>query len=440
VVLDGESGELLETLTTPNDSVIKSDQPWAQLQDPQRIIARIEQIVRELELKHAPAGCIGLTGQMHGILYLDKAGNAVSPLYTWQDGRGNLAYRDGLSYAEFLSQAAGYKLASGFGAVTHFYNLVNGLVPDSARSVCTIYDYAGMKLSRAARPVLHASSAASLGCFDIEAGDFDRGALQAAGLDETFFPQVTTEVEPVGNTATNIPVAVAIGDNQASFIGSVNHPEACLLVNIGTSGQISLFTSRYIKNSPIEIRPLSKEGFLMVGASLCGGRSYAMLENFFRAVVEMATGKPAPALYELMNEKASGFAALENKLEIATQFSGTRQQPWQRAVISNLGVDNFTPAHFIVGVLQGVAQELHDLYQSASAASSIRPQRLVGSGNALRLCVPLQKLVSEMFGMPLSIPRYKEEAACGAALFALVAADYQKSLADAQALLQYEVN
>lgn len=438
VVLDGESGDLLETLTIPNDSALKSDQPWAQLQDPQLTIANIEKIVRELELRHAPIACIGLTGQMHGILYLDEAGNAVSPLYTWQDGRGNLAYRDGLSYAEFLSQASGYKLASGFGGVTHFYNLLNGLVPDSARSVCTIYDYVGLKLSEGSRPVLHASSAASLGCFDIEAGVFDRRALLAAGFDESIFPAVSREVEVIGKTASNIPVAVAIGDNQASFIGSVNQSEACLLVNIGTSGQISLFTQRYLKNSPLEIRPFSTDGFLMVGASLCGGRAYALLEGFFRAVVEMATGKPAPVLYETMNELAGVSPVQEQKLEISTQFSGTRERPWQRAVISNLGVDNFTPAHFIVGVLEGVARELHDLYQSAGVEDSARPQKLVGSGNALRLCLPLQKLVSEMFGMPLSIPRYKEEAACGAALFALVAAGYQKSLADAQALLHYE--
>lgn len=438
VVLDGESGDLLETLTIPNDSALKSEQPWAQLQDPRLTIANIERIVHELELRHAPIACIGLTGQMHGILYLDEAGNAVSPLYTWQDGRGNLACRDGLSYAEVLSQASGYKLASGFGVVTHLYNLLNGLVPDSARRVCTIYDYAGLKLCGGSRPLLHSSSAASLGCFDLEAGVFDRRALQAAGLEASFFPAVSGEVEIIGKTASNIPVAVAIGDNQASFIGSVNQADECLLVNIGTSGQISLFTQRYLKNSPLEIRPFSTDGFLMVGASLCGGRAYALLENFFRAVVIMATGKPAPALYESMNELAAGFPALDQKLEISTQFCGTREQPWQRAAIGNLGVDNFTPAHFIVGVLEGVARELHDLYQSAGVEGSVRPKKLIGSGNALRLCLPLQKVVSEVFGMPLSIPRYKEEAACGAALFALVAAGYQKSLADAQALLQYE--
>ena len=37
---------------------------------------------------------IGITGQMHGIVYTDCNGMAISPLYTWQDGRGNLPYGD----------------------------------------------------------------------------------------------------------------------------------------------------------------------------------------------------------------------------------------------------------------------------------------------------------------------------------------------------------
>ena len=44
---------------------------------------------------------------MHGIVYIDGHGNALSPLITWQDGRGDLSYRDGLTYAEHLSKASG---------------------------------------------------------------------------------------------------------------------------------------------------------------------------------------------------------------------------------------------------------------------------------------------------------------------------------------------
>jgi sedoheptulokinase len=438
VVVDGISGELLETITRHNDSMIASENGWEKIQNPAKILDDINRIVFELEKKYAPIACIGLSGQMHGIVYIDREGNAVSPLYTWQDGRGNLEYKDGDRYADALSKTCGYRLATGFGAVTHYYNSINGLVPASARGLCTIHDYAAMKLARLSKPLMNPTNAASLGCYNMEKHTFDRPAMVAAGVDDTFFPGVSAEIEIIGTTASNIPVALAIGDNQASFMGSVKHNRGSLLVNIGTSGQISLFTDKTIPGLQIEPRPFTKDGFLLVGSSLCGGRSYALLEEFFRTVVQMATGTPPPVMYDLMNKLANDFPLLENKLEISTQFSGTREHPEERASIRNLGVDNFTPRHFVVGILEGTARELYNMYEKMSPVLAQKPEMLIGSGNAIRLGKPLQRIVSEVFGMPIKIPLYKEEAAYGAALFGLVAAGYYQSLDEAQALVQYE--
>ena len=271
-----------------------------------------------------------------------------------------------------------------------------------------------------------------------QAPTLNRQAIIAAGVDDALFPDVSPDIEIIGTTESKIPVAITIGDNQASFMGSVNSSEECLLVNVGTSGQITRFVNNYIRSSQIDIRPFTKGDFLLVGSSLCGGRAYALLEKFFRSVVQMATDVTPPILYDVMNELANEFSSIENKLEISTKFSGTRENPWQRGTISNVGVDNFTPRHFIVGVLEGVVKELYSLYEIMSPELSQKPRKLVGSGNAIRLCTPLQRLVSDVFDMPISIPRYREEAGYGAALFALVAVGYLKSLPDAQTLVQYE--
>ena len=76
---------------------------------------------------------IGVTGQMHGIVYVDTYGKAVSPLYTWQDERGNLPYKD-TTYASYLNSFSGY------GNVIDFYNKENGLVPVDDVCYCTIHD------------------------------------------------------------------------------------------------------------------------------------------------------------------------------------------------------------------------------------------------------------------------------------------------------------
>ena len=436
VVLDGETGLILETVTRQNDSFIKSPNVWERIQDSSLIMEQVTAIISDLAGKYAPIASIGLAGQMHGIVYIDGEGAAVSPLYTWQDGRGDLPYKDGLSYAAHLSKATGYKSATGFGAVTHFYNSVNNLVPESARYFCTIHDYAAMKLGRAAKPLLHPSNAASIGLYDMEGNGFDARAISAAGMDAAFFPEVSKVDALVGTTKEGVPVAVTLGDNQASFMGAVKS-STCLSVNIGTSSQISVFTDKYGKDSRVDIRPYAGDGFLLVGSPLCGGRSYALLEGFFRSVVQMATGKDCGRLYDSMDALAFDFASLENKLRVSTRFSGTRENPALRGSITNLGTDNFTAQHFIVGVLQGIVEELYGFYEEMKPLLSAKPDMLVCSGNGVRLNKPLQKIISAMFRMPVSIPVYKEEAAYGAALYAFVAGGL-KSLTEVQALIRYE--
>ena len=71
----------------------------------------------------------------------------MSPLTIWQDGRGDQVYKDGKTYAACLSELTGYPVATGYGAVTHFYNTVNGLVPSDAVTFCTIHDLAVMALT-----------------------------------------------------------------------------------------------------------------------------------------------------------------------------------------------------------------------------------------------------------------------------------------------------
>jgi sedoheptulokinase len=419
VVVDGDSGEMIDTITENNDTFLPAQYDWEKLQEPDEIFRRVNKIVQVLSGKYAPIGCIGITGQMHGIVYTDGKGDAVSPLYNWQDGRGDRIYKDGMTYAEFLSSNTNYKVATGFGAVTHFYNVINDNVPPSARFICTIHDYAAMKLAQCTIPCMNSSNAASLGLFDIEANCFDKNAICRVGMDKSIFPAVSQGANLIGTTSSNIPVAVAIGDNQASFLGAVRDMDRSILLNVGTGSQISVYSDCITYRPGIETRPFVDKGFLLVGAPLCGGSAYAALEKFFRSVVGMATGMEVPNLYDIMNRWAEEVLDAEDKLEISTCFKGTRDKPSLRGAIRNIGIDNFTPRHFALGVLEGIAAELYDLYQKMIPIPGKNPDIIVGSGNGLRKNALLQKILAGKFGMPLQIPPYREEAAYGAALFAL---------------------
>lgn len=406
--------ELIESKTIQNNSFIRTEHDWERIQDVSCIISKAKALLDEMLDRHPDIDSIGLTGQMHGILYLDSAGHCISPLYTWQDGRGNLPVFAGKSLVKTLSGQYQLPLASGYGLVTHLYHVKKQLVPPQSASLCTIPDYLGMILTGRDKPLLHASMAASLGFFDVSQRTFRTGILQKAGMELSLLPAVT-DVFTVLGTYRGIPVSIAIGDNQASFLGSAGTKEQALLINMGTGGQISVLSDQYMEAEGIEARPFTKERFLLVGASLCGGRAYAILERFFRSYVSAVTGKEEQQ-YDIMEKLAQkGFSA-SDPLKTTTTFSGTRTDPGRRGSILNIGEDNFTPEALIYSVLEGMAQELFDMYCKICSSTGIRADHLIASGNGLRKNRVLQEICSRMFQAPLSFSPCEEEAAYGAAL------------------------
>ena len=438
ILIDSQSGELLESRTCSNDSCISDTLPWEKCQDPARILSCCMSILDEFrQIAQKPPDdivSIGITGQMHGILYLDASGHAVSPLYTWQDERGSQSFSDNNTYASYLSRVTGYPMATGYGLTTHFYMVHNDLVPGEADVFCTIQDFIAMSLAHSPSPLVHSSDAASFGLFNIEKNIFDPAALQQAGIDPVLLPSVTRETKTLGLTPDGIPVSVAIGDNQASFLGSVCDPDA-VLVNVGTGSQVSARVRMAASIEGLQFRPFAG-GMLCVGSPLCGGYSYAVLKEFFMQSAGLLDQTQIPAnLYQKMDAAAQEVYSAGQPLIVDTRFRGTRENPKLRGRIENISPANLTPGHLCLAVLKGICNELFSLYRKIPDG----PPRttLIGSGNGIRSSPILQQIFTDTFGLELKIPLYKEEAAYGAALFSLCASGYCRSLQEAQDKIKY---
>ncbi|MBR5233545.1 MAG: hypothetical protein IKW03_04975 [Clostridia bacterium] len=427
VVADAETGKILDSRTVKNDSVIDS----TKLQNPEIIINTVLEIKNELTKKYAPISAIGVTGQMHGILYLDKDGEAVSPLYTWQDESGNKPYKNG-TYASYLTEKTGHNMASGFGLVTHFVNIQENNVPENAVTLSTIHDYLVMKLTGRKTPLMHSSDAASLGCFDLKKSDFDEDALAKIGINRSFLPEVCNNSVIAGKDENDVPISVAIGDNQASVLGAVSD-ENSVLVNIGTGSQVSVITDNPKELADGETRPLNDINFILVGAPLCGGRSFALLHKFFTQCAEIFGGNKDD-VYKNM-DKIAEISPDEHSLDIDTRFCGTRRNPDIKGSVSGITESNFTPAELTRGFLYGMANELYSLFEGFGINGSM----LVCSGNAVRKSSVLRHYLEELFGMELHVPAHTEEASFGAAIFASVAAGiYKNTFEAAKQMIHYQ--
>ena len=287
VLLDGMSGELLGKSTVVHGADLPGDLPEAHLQDPDKLTTAALQAAEALMEQCGASDCIGLTGQMHGMLYVNGEGQAVSPLYTWRDGRGVLPGNGG-SCAEQLRRTGG-EASAGFGLTTHFWLQKQGGIPQNAAGMVTISDYLGMRLCGRTVPIIARDMAASWGSFDLRQGDFCREALERCGVDTAYLPEVAWEHGVMGYVAggcgKGAPVVVSLGDNQASVFGSVRDLCSTVLLNIGTGSQISVGTTGHHDcGGSIELRPCVGGTSLLVGSGLCGGSAYATLERFYREI------------------------------------------------------------------------------------------------------------------------------------------------------------
>lgn len=415
VVAEIEKNKILESRTIQNGSFIHTEKEWERIQDAESIVKKAQDMLDTLLIRYSDIEYIGLTGQMHGILYVDKDGKSISPLYTWQDGRGNLVWKNTEeSLVKWMNRVYDTNVAAGYGLVTHIYNSFHQLVPKRAVHFCTISDYLGMILTKRTVPLVHISNAASFGCFDVSAGQFQKAVLEDIGINTEILPEITEEIKIQGKYK-GIPVGVSIGDNQASFLGSVGIQEGGILLNMGTGGQISVMSEKYFDIPGIETRPFINGQYLFVGASLCGGRAYAILERFFREYM-IAAGCDNIMQYDVMERLGMMGAQERDKLLIDTSLCGTRMNPEKRGSICNISEDNFTPSTMIYGVLQGMTRELYDMFEQIKRNTGAEGGVLVASGNGLRKNQLLQKICSEMFEREIVLAVCEEEAAMGATL------------------------
>lgn len=457
-----DSGDILARVTVPNPADITSQadrerghSEW----DASAIVSAacrgLRQACDQMGAGWARLAGLAITGQQHGTLLVDATNRPLTPLIGWQDRRSEHPYPgSSLSYTAEAARRlggdavaqTGCRLASGFLATTLFWLNEQGLLPPAA-TACFVADHCAAWLTGLPAPVTDPTFAASAGVFDVRATAWADDLIAALGLPRSCFPEVRPAGTPLGTITreaaeatglpAGLPVFLGVGDNQASFLGSVAERDDAELVNIGTGGQVSVFSESFLYVPELETRPFPG-GYLLACVGLTGGRTYALLERFFRQVGRDLFGaEPDGALYERMNRLAEAIPFGAEGLRCLPYFSGTRQEPALRASLTGLSAVNFTPAHLTRALLEGMAQALFTGHEAIVRLTGGARRQLVGAGNAVRENRLLAHLIEETFGRPLLVPCHREEAAFGAALLAGVGAGVYADLADAGSLVRY---
>lgn len=393
------------------------------LQDADEIVKKVEEMLKKWESFSFDA--VGISSQMHGIVYVSDSGRAVSPLYTWKNPWGNCTFKNGESFARYLTGRTGYPLYTGYGTVTHFYLQTTGDISGDAVRFVDIGDYLAMRLTGAKNPVVNPSVGASFGGFNNSLGNFDMEVIEKAGVNIGFYPRICTWTEVVGHYHGK-KVFTALGDHQASFLAAVEDRKRSIGVNVGTGAQVSVYASDLLDEadffdrktgSSIDIRPFPREGYLYTGASLNGGKVYERLALFFQEVCRQFTGI-TPDIYEKMEQIAA--EQKKTSLIACPNLYGAREgkKAGENSGFFGLTEENFHPGDLIRSYVHAMAVELFQLYEIFPEKVKKEKTQIVSSGNGLGKNALLCEEVESVFGRPLRFSPFEEEAAAGAAIFA----------------------
>ncbi len=467
LVLDTESGQTLSLCETANESETTSAadkalgrSEWDADRAADLTMGCMGEAISQVDATRITG--IGIAGQMHGMALLDLEGRAVSPFIGWRDQRCQESFpgKD-QTYINRMMELAGLggfahtgcTPATGYMGSTLFWLAANG-DPRVARGgagapvhACFMADYLVMKLTGES-PMTDPTNGGGSGVFDVVIGDWNKPLIERLGIKSEIFPPVrksctragglTADVARALGLQPGISVAVGCGDNQASFAGSVCCPADSLLLNIGTGAQVSAWVPKGLIVPSVDTRPHLDGGFLLVGAPLCGGLSYALLQDFFRSIGSAFFGAAGDEeLYEEMNRLARSVRPGADGLTCIPLFTGSRLDPSKRASFHGVNPANFTPGHFARAILEGVAEQLH-LYYSDMLENGVKPRKeLICCGNGVRRN-PLQAdILAHTFVMPARLPVSTEESAFGAALVGAVASGEYPTLARAIKLVRY---
>lgn len=361
---------------------------------------------------------IAVTGQMHGVLLIDEFCRPVTNLITWRDRRAdNQAARIGEKYAK----SNGCGLRGGYGGASLALLGCEGRIKSGYKAL-SISDYLCCVLSGCAAS--EPTHAASWGIFDITDGKWNEKIIDELSIPRAVLPRLNPTSGVLGNIIPAIAdelglshkaaVYSPIGDNQAAVIGARGTAINAAVLNLGTGGQLSIprTSGEYVDG--FETRPMPDGSFILVGASICGGWTYAYLKDFFKSVVKdfAAVELEDERVYNIMN---SFLSAQSNGagLYVDPRFSGTRANSSVRGAINQIDAANFTPCNLTNAFARAMVRELYDMVPAGCPDNF---STIIACGNAVRKNPAVLSIAAECFGKTVYAADTREEASVGAAL------------------------
>jgi xylulokinase len=371
VLLMNENGQKVgsETVEYP----LSTPQPlWAE-QDPklwwEATVSGTRALLRNSGVASGAIMGIGLSGQMHGSVFLDGENNVLRPAILWCDQRTS-AQCEWLTNAvgrENLVRLIGNPFLTGFTAPKIVWLRDNE--PDLYAKVAKVLlpkDYIRFKLT--GEFATEVSDASGTALFDVANRCWSKDVLAAAQIPESWMPvsyesiavsgHITAQAASETNLQPGTPVVGGGGDQAAGAVGCGVVQTGIVSSTIGTSGVVFAFADQFAADEQLRVHTFchSVPGkWHVMGVQLSSGGSLRWLRD------TMFPGTGYTPLTQLAARVTSG----SEGLIFLPYLAGERTpypDPYARGTYFGITLRH-TPDHFVRSTMEGVGYGLRDQFE-----------------------------------------------------------------------------
>ncbi len=428
-LLIDDQGQVLAVASSPH--TLQTPRPLWSEQNPQEwwnaTTTSIRSVLKNAGVDGKHVAALGLTGQMHGLVLLDEAGNVLRPAILWNDQRTQRQcdeIHQGIGKEKFI-QITGNVALPGFTAPKILWVRENE--PDvyaKARHILLPKDYIRYRLT--GQYAMDKADGSGTVLFDLKARNWSRGILETLRIDAAWMPptfegpeftgRVNEEAASVTGLIVGTPVAAGGGDQAAQAVGAGAVEPGVVALTVGTSGVVFATTPSAL------IEP--------------AGRLHAFCHAVpgmwhFMGVMLSAAGSlqwyrdqlaPESSFDDLLKEAESVPAGSEG-LQFLPYLSGERTphpDPLARGAFIGLTLRH-TRAHMTRAVIEGVSFGLKDSFTliQNTGLGAITQVRASGGGTKSALW---RQILASVLEAELVTINTADGAAYGAALLAAVGA------------------
>lgn len=396
-------------------------------QNPEDWWQAVKKGIKDLDIEKERIAGIGMSGQLNGVVLVDKKGKPLRNAIIWLDRRAG-------SQADYLNNKYGGIIKDySYSQAGPIYNLskLQWFKENESETLANTYkilfakDYITYKLTD--RFVTDVSDAGAALMLDLKKRDWAYEILEKI-IDLDKLPDLYESVEVIGNLTkemaeklglkAEIPVVAGAGDMAALSLGTgvVKENKAC--ATIGTAGHIAAYLPKLPDKCDDRVWVMAHavpDKYFWHGLVMTGGYSLKWFkENLGQLEQEKAGDKSAYALLmEDLDQVPPGSKGLIY-LPFLDGAATPYQNPEARAGFIGL-TSNHSKKDMIRAVLEGVAYNFRDSFEIIDPEQNIK-EVMVGEGGSKNLIWP--QIMADVLGRDAKLLSELNSSALGASMLA----------------------